>query len=89
MKRIILPCLALSACCAKPTPPAVEIRTVTKTVEIQRPCAVTVPKRPAPLGSLPTDLAKLAATLGAKLSEWSGPGGYGDQADRAIRTCTE
>lgn len=71
-------------------PPAVEIRTVTKTVEVSKPCPVTKPARPAPLARpLPTDAIALAAMLGSKLLEWSGSGGYGDRADAAIDTCTK
>lgn len=87
--RFALPAiLLLASCAAKPAPPAVMVKTVTVTREIQRPCAVTRPARPAPLGVLPTSLARLSSLLGAKLAEWSGPGGYGERADAAIATCT-
>jgi hypothetical protein len=88
MRLAIIAALALAGCAAKPTPPAVQIKTVTVTRETQRPCAVTRPARPAPLGALPTSLARLSSLLGAKLAEWSGPGGYGERADAAIATCT-
>ncbi|WP_010218832.1 hypothetical protein [Sphingomonas sp. PAMC 26621] len=88
MRFAIIAALALAGCAAKVTPPAVQIKTVTVTREVQRPCVVTRPARPVPLGALPTSLARLAAVLGAKLAEWSGPGGYGERADAAIVTCT-
>jgi hypothetical protein len=82
--------LSLAGCGAGVVPPpAVEIRTVTKTVEVQKPCPVTVPVRPAPLAKpLPTDLGKLVAVLGAKLVEYAGSGAYADRADAALRKCT-
>lgn len=68
--------------------PAVEVRTQTVVKEVQRPCPVTIPQRPAPLTKpLPTDAAKLAATLGAKLVEYAGPGRYADKADAALKIC--
>lgn len=71
-------------------PPAVRIETVTRTVEIQRPCAVTKPVRPAPLARpLPDDMGRLLALVSGKLAEWSGPGGYGERAEAAIDTCTK
>ena len=81
---------ALSACKTTGTPPpAIEIRTVERVVEVQRPCTVTKPARPAPLARpLPTDAVALAAVLAEKLAEWSGPGRYGDRADAAINRCT-
>jgi len=70
------------------TPPAVEIRTVEKVVEVQRPCAVTVPARPAKLARpLPTDTTALSALLAAKLLEYSGAGGYADRAEAALAIC--
>lgn len=89
MRYLILAPLALAGCTTTQTaPPAVEIRTVTKTVEVQKPCPVTIPQRPAKLATpLPDDAVRLAALLGAKLVEWAGPGGYGDRADAALRKC--
>jgi hypothetical protein len=87
---ILLP--VLLAGCAKPTaaPPGVQVRVVETVKEVQRPCPVTVPKRPAPLAKpLPPDAVQLAALLGAKLQEWAGAGGYGDRADTALATCTK
>lgn len=82
--------LVTTSCSAKPDPrPAVEVRTVTVTKEIQRPCAVATPNRPTPLAKpYPTDPVALAATLARKLLEWSGPGGYGDRAADALAICT-
>lgn len=89
MRYLILTALALAGCTTTQTaPPAVEIREVTKTVEVQKPCPVTIPQRPAKLATpLPDDAVRLAALLGAKLVEWAGPGGYGDRADAALRKC--
>jgi hypothetical protein len=90
MRRLfLLPIVVLTACAGATPPPAVETRIVTKTVEVQKPCPVTVPVRPAPLAKpLPTDLGKLVAALGAKLVEYAGPGRYADKADAALKTCT-
>lgn len=82
--------LLLTACGAATPPPAVEIRTVETVKEVQRPCPVTKPVRPTPLARpLPADLTQLAATLGAKLEEYAGPGKYADRADAALTTCTK
>jgi len=71
-------------------PPAVEIRTVTKTVEVQRPCPVTQPARPARLAKpLPTDAVKLAATLGAALAAYTAPGAWADRMEAALGQCTK
>ena len=89
MMRHLLPVLLLAGCAhvAAPTP-AVEVRYQTVTREVQQPCPVAVPQRPAPLATpLPSSVEQLAALLGAKLAEWAGPGGYGERADAAIRTC--
>jgi len=85
---ILIAALSLSACGHPQTASAVQTRVVTTTVEIQRPCPVTVPARPSPLAiPLPTDALQLAALIGAKLAQWSGPGGYGERADAALRKC--
>jgi len=92
MRYAALPLVTLLCACATkpPTPPAVQVQTVTKVVEVQRPCPVTVPRRPEPLPQpLPTDLFKLATLLGAKLAEWAGPGMYGDRADAALQACVK
>lgn len=78
----------VNTACATPAPPGIEVQTVTVYRDVQRPCPVTKPVRPAAIGKLPTDLQALAAVLGAKLAEWSQPGGYGDRAEAAIETCT-
>ena len=80
----------LAGCATKgPLPPAVEIQTVTVTKEVMRPCPVTIPQKPALLARpLPKDAVQLAALLAAKLIEWAGPGGYGERADTALKTCT-
>lgn len=84
--RLIVAMLALSAC-SQPTPPATQIKIERETVEVMRVCPETLPRRPASIGVLPADLQKLAATLGAKLLEWSGPGGYGERVEAAHGAC--
>lgn len=90
-KKITIAAFLLSACATTGDPsPAVSIKTVTRTVEVQRPCAVTKPVRPLPLARpLPDDMGRLLALVSGKLAEWSGPGGYGERADAAIDTCTK
>ncbi len=85
--RIIIAVLALSAC-AKPTPPATQIKIQRETVEVMRICPETFPKRPGAIGALPSDLQKLAAVLGAKLMEYAGPGGYADRVEAAHGACS-
>lgn len=86
---IIALALALAGCGRAAALPGIEVRTVTRTVEVQRPCAATRPARPTPLARpLPADLGQLAALLGAKLAEYAGAGGYADRADAAIELCT-
>jgi len=88
---IIIATIALTACSKEALPPPpVDHQVVTVTKEVQRPCNVKVPVRPAPLAlPLPTDLGQLVAVLGAKLAEWSGPGKYGDRARDALAICTK
>ena len=78
--------MATLAACAT-TQPATKIETVTVIKEVQKPCAVEKPARPAPTGALPTNLEALAATLGAKLKEYVAPGGWADKAEAAIDEC--
>lgn len=86
---LMFPLLVLVAC--KTTPvrpePGVRVDTVEVVRETQHPCAVTIPVRPKPLSPLPADVVAALAIVGAKLAEWSGPGGYGERADAAIATC--
>lgn len=79
--------LAALTACSNPTPPATQIKIQRETVEVMRACPETLPKRPAAIGALPGDLQKLAAVLGAKLMEWSGPGGYGERVEAAHGAC--
>lgn len=81
--------LLLTGCAHTATSgPAVETKIVTVTKEVQKPCPVTPPVRPAPLARpLPTDAVALAALLGEKLGEYAFPGGYADKADSAIKRC--
>lgn len=81
----LLAILALTACATDQ--PGIEVRTVEKVVEVQKPCPGKVPVRPAPLGELPATLPAALATTLAKLAEWSAPGKYGDQAEAYFKTC--
>lgn len=85
MHRLIL-LLALAGCST--TQPAIDVRTVEVIKEVQRPCAVQKPVRPAAVGALPGQAADAVLVLAAKILEWSGPGGYADQAEDAIENCT-
>ena len=90
LKRLLaLPVLllTLTAGMCSNDQPGIEVRTVEKVVEVQKPCPGKPPVRPAALGPLPSNLAgALAATL-AKLAEWSAPGKYGDQAEAYFKAC--
>lgn len=91
MNRPILASLLALAACTKPgtPPPAVEVRVVEKIVEVPKPCPVTRPPRPAKLAlPLPADAVQLAATIAAKLAEYSAPGGWADRMDTALGRCT-
>lgn len=82
--------LLLGACGGRATSPGIHVETVEVVREVQRPCPGPKPERPAALARpLPTGLEALAATLGAKLAEWAGPGGYGERADTALMRCME
>lgn len=92
MRRVVLALIAWSllpgGCVADQAHPAVEVRTQVVTKEVQKPCPVTKPARPAKLARpLPTDAVKLAALALAKLAEYAAPGGYADRADAAITEC--
>ena len=90
LKRVIIIMALALAACAKTPQPGIEVRTVDVVREVARPCPVTVPERPGQLARpLPTDAVRLAATLALKLAEWAGPGGYGERADAALKTCTK
>ncbi len=85
--KYLLPLLLLAGCSGAPRPERVVIQK--QVVEVQKPCPVTAPDRPAPVGALPADARDAVLTLAAKLLEWSGAGGYGDRADAAIGICTK
>lgn len=88
MIRIALALVAastLAACGEQQARPEAQI--VKETVEVQVPCPIEAPVRPAPIGKLPSGSRQLNAALGAKLKEYAAPGGYADKADAAIRTC--
>ena len=84
--KVLALALALTAC-SQPTPPATQIKIQRETVEVVRVCPDALPRRPSAIGALPSDLQKLAATLGARLMEWAGPGGYGDRIEAAHGAC--
>lgn len=76
---------ALAGC--KTTGAATRTEYVEVLREVPKPCPGKRPARPAPLGVMPTDLAQLAAILGAKLAEYSAPGQYADQAEAIFDRC--
>lgn len=69
----------------------IEVRTVEVIKEVQVPCPVAKPERPEPLlpGNLPKQAQDAVLALYAALLEWQGPGKYADQAEAALRICTE
>lgn len=76
--------------CARTPPPAPATKVVFQDVikEVKKPCPVEQPKQPDKLARpLPASPAQLIDLLTAKLTEWAGDGGYGDQASAAIATC--
>jgi hypothetical protein len=87
MKRAITVAAVLALAGCSTDQPGIQIRTVEKIVEVQKPCPGKPPVRPAPLDPLPGNLtAALAQTL-ATLAEWSAPGKYGDQAEAYVAAC--
>jgi len=63
MRYSVILLLALAGCGGRANiAPAVQARVVTTTVEVQRPCPVTVPKRPTAL-ALPLPNDALAAEI--------------------------
>ncbi len=89
--RLILILLVLAGCSkTPPVVPATQVQVVRETIEVQRPCRVTPPPRPAPLARpLPSDAERLAALLAAKLKEYADPDRYADRLEAALRKCTE
>ncbi len=89
MKRamILVAALALSGCAHGRAP--VDVRVQERLVEVQRPCPVTVPARPAPIDpdTLPADARDALRIVTAKLLEYAGAGGYADRAEAAIAVC--
>ena len=82
-------CVALAACGGHVESAGTKVVYQEVIKEVQRPCPATKPLRPAPLARpLPQDPARLVDLLVAKLTEWAGPGGYGERADAVIATCT-
>jgi hypothetical protein len=91
MRRLLASALAVLASCAQ-HPESAGTKVIYQTVdkEVQRPCPVTKPVRPAPLAKpLPSDVARLVDLLTAKLIEYAGNGGYADRADAALTICTK
>lgn len=70
--------------------PAIQTRIQDRIVEVQKPCPVQIPERPAPLTQedLASNAVDTALILTARLLEWQGPGGYGDRANSALEICT-
>lgn len=94
MKHLtLLAALALTACGTDqthPTTPGEHIVFKDRLVEVQKPCPVTKPTRPAPLAKpLPVDPGALVSLLASKLLEYAGAGGYADKADAALETCVK
>jgi len=88
LSRIMVAGVALSTLAAcHHTQPGVEIRTVEKIVEVQRPCPATAPERPAPLGELPEHAQQALAQALAALAAYSAPGMYADQAEAWFSAC--
>jgi hypothetical protein len=85
---LILPALLLAGCFGRNEPPRVRVEYQDRLVEVTKPCPAEKPERPAKLARpLPDTPAQLIDVLVAKLTEWSGPGGYGDKADAVIEAC--
>ena len=90
MKLLTIASLAaLAACTQSPqSAPATQIQVQRDVVEVQRPCRVVAPARPAPLARpLPDDAERLNALLTAKLLEYAGPGRYADRIEAALAEC--
>lgn len=88
MRIAIIALTALTSCGKPLPPPATQIQIQRQVVEVQRPCRVDVPQRPAPLARpLPDDLRRLSAALAAKLEEYSGKGMFADKALGALEQC--
>lgn len=86
---VILLCLPAAMCGERPEP-GIQVRTVEVIKEVQRPCPVTKPVKPAPIAKpYPSDAVQLAALLALKLAEYAGPGGYAERADAAIERCVK
>jgi hypothetical protein len=87
MRWSVFSALLLAGCADGPRPVKVVVQE--KIVEVQRPCPVTVPARPAPIGALPANARDALRIAAAKLLEFAGPGGYADKADAALVICTK
>lgn len=89
---IAIPFLLLSAVtlpggCVTTSEPGIEVRTVERVVEVQRPCPGVKPERPAPLGPVPADAVAALALTAAKLAEYTLPGMYADKAEAIMERC--
>lgn len=69
----------------------IEVRTVEVIKEVQVPCPVALPPRPATIlpSGLPEQAQDAVSALYAALLQWQGDGKYADQAEAALRICTE
>lgn len=80
---------ALTACTHTPTPPATQIKVVRETVEVFKGCNIVAPPRPGPLGDIPQNSEQALAKVGAKLTEYAGPGKWADRMEKALAICLE
>lgn len=85
---MLLPLLLACSGCAHEQK-GVRVQIQEKIVEVQKPCPVTIPERPATLkaSDLPPDARDALRIAIAALLGWQGDGGYGDKADAALRIC--
>ena len=71
----------------KPVQP-VSVQAVERVVEVQVPCAAEAPARPEPIERIDEYAVDAVRQLAAKLLEFVGPGGYVDQSEAAIDSCS-
>lgn len=87
---LIAAALLLAGCAGREERPQVRIEYQDRLVEVVKPCPAEKPERPAKLARpLPGTPAQLIDVLVAKLTEWAGPGGYGEKADAVIDACVK
>lgn len=79
--------LAALTACSQPTPPATQIKIQRETVGVFKGCNVVAPTRPGPLGDIPENSEQALAKVGAKLTEYAGPGKWADRMEKALAIC--